>query len=83
MLTVRQAAQRAGVCASLVYEWIASKVLAHFRLGKCGTRGKIAIAEADLDAFLEARKVGAERPKAAPVPKPRPIRLKHLRIQPS
>lgn len=77
MLTVKAAAKRAGVCASIVYGWVAMKLLPHFRLGAAGKRGKIGIAEEDLDAFLKAHRVGPERFNAAPAPKP-PPRLKYL-----
>ncbi len=81
MLSVKAAAERAGVCASLVYEWVEKKLLPHFRLGKGGTRGKIAIAEDDLDAFLQENRVGPGQPKAAPAPKPQPVRLENLRLK--
>lgn len=80
MLSVKAAADRAGVCASLVYWWVAKKLLPHFRLGKGGTRGKIGIAEADLDAFLNSQRVGSEQIKAAPAPKPPPLKLRHLQL---
>ena len=70
--------QRAGVCASLVYEWVEKKLLPHFRLGKGGTRGKIAIAEEELDALLQENRVGPGQPKAAPAPKPKRIMLENL-----
>jgi hypothetical protein len=82
MLTVRQAAQRACVCPSIVYGWVATKVLAHFRLGAPGKRGKIVISEQDLDAFLQSQRVGPERLKAVPAPPqpPQRLRLKNLRL---
>lgn len=78
MLSVRQAAARAGVCPSLVYGWVASGELPHFRLGAKGRRGKVAIAEADLDAFLASRKRQGRQEVPPPSPKKPPIRLKHL-----
>lgn len=83
LLTVKAAAAKAGVCASIVYGWVGRKLLPHFRLGTPGKRGKIAIAAEDLDAFLQARRVGAEQPKPAPAPKPQAVRLEHLRLKPS
>ena len=66
---------------SIVYDWVARKLLPHFRLGKGGKRGKIAIAEEDLDAFLKSQKVaGPEHFKAAPAPKPPPLKLRHLQL---
>lgn len=52
MLSVKQAAARAGVSDSLVYAWCQSGGLRHSRFGRPGKRGCIRIAEADLDAFL-------------------------------
>jgi excisionase family DNA binding protein len=52
MLTVRQAAERASVSQSLVYEWCSSGILPHMRLGRPGKRGCIRIDEADLENFL-------------------------------
>ena len=60
LLTVRAAAARAGVCASIVYGWVDRRLLPHFRLGMPGKRGKIAIAEEDLEAFLQSQKIGPE-----------------------
>ena len=53
LLSVKAASVKAGVCASIVYGWVEKKLLPHFRLGADGKRGKIAIAEEDLDAFLQ------------------------------
>jgi excisionase family DNA binding protein len=57
-VTVKQAAERAGVSESLVYEWCQEQRLPHYRLGGEGRRGKIVIDEADLTRFLEACRVG-------------------------
>ena len=51
-LTVRQAAERVGVSASLVYQWCADGTLPHYRLGASGRRGKIVIDPAELDRVL-------------------------------
>src|SRR5689334_19549696 len=56
-LTVKQAAERAGVSPALVYEWCEERRLPHYRAGRQGRRGKILIEEADLDAFIESLKV--------------------------
>jgi hypothetical protein len=66
MMTVKQAAARAGVSAALIYGWVASGLLAHFRLGAKGRRGKIAIAEGDLDVLLASLRVEAKVEAAAP-----------------
>jgi len=69
-LTVKQAAVRAGVCASVVYGWCAAKRFPLYRLGNQGKRGKIVIDVADLDTFLSACRVEPEQAKAAPAPHP-------------
>jgi excisionase family DNA binding protein len=67
MLTVAQAAKRAGVCPAVVYAWVAGKVLAHLRVGRPGTRGAIRVLEADLDAYLASLRV---EPRAEPASVP-------------
>jgi excisionase family DNA binding protein len=52
VLTVAQAAERACVSNSLVYEWCKTGVLKHARYGRPGRRGTIRIGEEDLTAFL-------------------------------
>ncbi len=52
-MTVRQAAERLGVSAGLVYAWCRLGVLAHERFGRPGRRGTIRIRESDLAAFAE------------------------------
>lgn len=51
-LSVKKAAERAGVSASLVYAWCHERRLPHYRAGGAGKRGRILIAPADLDAFV-------------------------------
>jgi excisionase family DNA binding protein len=71
MLTVAQAAERACVSSSLIYEWCAEKRLPHLRLGKKGRRGRILIEESDLAAFLESCRIAADDAPTVkqPVPK--------------
>ena len=57
MLTVKQVAARLRVSDSLVYSWCEDHVLPHYRMGGKGKRGKILIDEAELDVFLQSRKV--------------------------
>jgi excisionase family DNA binding protein len=76
-LTVRQAAERASVCASVVYAWVAAGMLPHFRLGMPGRKGSIRIAEADLDAFLASQRREGRKESAPP---PQPLKLKHLQL---
>ena len=53
----------AGVSPSQVYQWCGTRQrpgrLPNQRLGALGARGKIIIDVADLEAFLNANKVGA------------------------
>lgn len=82
MLTVKGVAKRAGVSAGLVYDWISSGRLAHFRLGKQGRRGSIRIDEADLDTFLRTLKRGGEQRGHAPAARRFPTqRFKHLDVR--
>ncbi len=67
LLSVAEVAQRAGVSQGLVRAWVHSGDLAHYRLGARGKRGKIAVAEADLEAFLQARRVSVT-PPSPPAP---------------
>lgn len=57
MLTVKQAADRAGVSPALVYQWCDERRLVHYRLGGQGKRGKVMIDPDDLAAFLETCRV--------------------------
>jgi excisionase family DNA binding protein len=57
MLSVKAAADRAGVSPALIYLWCEERRLIHYRLGGNGRRGKIAIRPDDLDAFMESCKV--------------------------
>jgi hypothetical protein len=51
LLTVKAAAEMAGVCSGLVYIWC-NEGLVHYRMGARGKRGSIRIAEADLKVWL-------------------------------
>jgi excisionase family DNA binding protein len=68
MLTVKRAAQLAGVSPSLVYAWCRAGVLKHSRFGRAGKRGCVRIAEADLDAFLAGCRRDGRPPPAGPLP---------------
>ncbi len=78
-LSLKEAAQAAGMCVSTLRLWVRSGDLPHYRLGAPGRRGKIVIDIADLDAFLEQLKVVKQEPapKSAPAPK---FTFKHLRL---
>lgn len=82
MLTPRQAAMRVGVSVSLVYQWVERRMLAHYRAGAQGRRGKILIAEADLEAFLSGLRVEG-RQESVPAAKPAKVKrqaFKHLKV---
>lgn len=80
MLTVKGIAQELGVSESLVYDWVATGELPHFRLGKKSKRGAIRIADKDLESFLaKFRRGGASDPRPSPLPKRR--EFKHLDVR--
>ena len=60
LLTVNEAAERAGVSESLIYEWCQTRRLAHYRAGGKGKRGKILVMPKDLDALMESIRVEAK-----------------------
>ena len=73
MLTVKQAADRAAVSASLIYRWVAEGLLPSYRPGGRGRRGKILISVEDLDQLMSSFKVAGQPTEAAPP-------LRHIRI---
>jgi hypothetical protein len=81
-VTVREAAAHACVCESIVRGWVASGQLPHSRVGTLGKRGKIVIAEEDLDGFLANFKVAKKEPerKAAPAHVPITPLYRHVRL---
>jgi excisionase family DNA binding protein len=74
MLTVKLAAERAGVSESLVYEWCAEGVLPHYRFGRKGRRGRILIDETEFEAFLAGCRQ-ERREDTTPTPELRHIKL--------
>lgn len=82
MLSVKSAAARAGVSEGLVRKWVADGTLTHYRLGAKGSRGKIGIAESDLDALLASLKVAADGRgrAAAPVRTTATPRYRHVKL---
>jgi excisionase family DNA binding protein len=56
-LTPKEAAELVGCSESLIYQLCDERRLLHYRVGGKGRRGKILIAEADLDAFLATCRV--------------------------
>jgi excisionase family DNA binding protein len=83
MLTVKQAAAVAAVSPGLVYVWVETGTLTHYRVGRPGRRGSIRVAEADLSAFLESLK-REKRPEGFPPASPSrrsKSEFKHLKIK--
>lgn len=62
IVTVKEAAQLAGVSRSLVYAWCQSGALRHSRFGRAGRRGCVRIAEPELLEFLESCRNENRRP---------------------
>jgi excisionase family DNA binding protein len=56
-LTIKQAAHRFGLSASLLYLICQEKRLPHYRVGGKGKRGRVLIDVSDLEAFLMAQRV--------------------------
>lgn len=80
MLTVKEAAARAKVSRQMIYRWTTvERRLPHIRAGARGRRGKVLIAETDLDAFLASLRVDAESGEVARPIAPR--RLRHLTLE--
>jgi excisionase family DNA binding protein len=61
-LSVREAAETLGVAAKTVYDMAEKNAITHYRLG--AGRGRIAFRPADVEAFIESRKVEAGADKA-------------------
>lgn len=82
-LTVAQAAERACVSESLIYEACRTKQLVHYRPGVNG-RGKILLLPEDVDQWMAAFRVGAAPPGANAAGRSNSARpalpLKHIRL---
>jgi excisionase family DNA binding protein len=72
-LTPKQAAERAVVSVSLVYQWCQDGVLIHYRFGRQGKRGRIRIEDSDLESFLTTCKHEEVKTLA-------PFKLKHIKL---
>src|SRR5262245_30301799 len=70
LLTVKQAATKAGISPGLVYLWCAERRIPHVRAGGRGRRGRILIEETDLTAFLDSCRVPADEAPIARTPTP-------------
>lgn len=73
-LTPKQAAEKAVVSVSLIYQWCQDGVLVHYRFGREGKRGRIRIEDHDLETFLATCKREGEQRAATPP------RLKHIKL---
>lgn len=69
MLTVRKAAELAGVSMSLIYQLCREGALEHSRVGCPGKRGRVLIDPESLRSYLD----GCRQRPLAPVP------LRHIR----
>jgi excisionase family DNA binding protein len=78
-LSVKEVAARLSISEALVYTWVESGQLAHFRLGGQGKRGAIRVDETDLERFLATRKKNGRQGCPPPAPVPR-VKLKHLQL---
>jgi excisionase family DNA binding protein len=71
------------IAKSTLYEAVEQKRIAHYRISGTGRRGKILIDEADLEAWLEEQRVGAQGTGTATttrrVPKTKLV-LNHLQL---
>jgi excisionase family DNA binding protein len=75
-MTVKQAAERLGLSAQVVYLLCARRLLRHSRVGL--GRGKIVIPEEAIAEYLKSREVG---PLVAPPTPARPkVKTTHLRL---
>lgn len=76
-MTVNEAAKNIGISPSKLYQLIAARRIAHYRVG-----GKIIIGEADVAAYLQACRVGVSEVSVSPVPPPRhhAPRLRHIQL---
>jgi len=70
-LDVKAAAELAGLSSSSMYEAIKNRLVAHYRMSGTGRRGAILIRRADLEKFIESRRVEVEAKAAA-------YELKHI-----
>ena len=72
-MTVGEAAKKIGVSCSKLYQLVAARQIAHYRVG-----GKIIFSEDDITAFLVCCRVSAT-PTASILQPPR-LKLKHINL---
>ena len=80
LLNVPEVAERLNVSRATVYNLCESGDLSHRRVGV--GRGRIRFTEEDLKDYMDRKKVGGRKEELS-VPKPKPVRLQHLRLKPS
>jgi excisionase family DNA binding protein len=80
LMTPKQAAERACVSVSLIYQWCQTGGLPHLRVGSSGRRGKILIDDSDLDGYLASFKVTAVPKTPAATPHQKISTFRHLRV---
>ena len=73
-MTVKETAKRIGISASKVYQLVAARAIAHYRID-----GKLVFSDADVDAYLASCRVGAVATVTA-APRAQ-IKLKHLNLR--
>jgi len=76
MKNVKEAVKVLGISQSKLYEFVAARRIAHYRIG-----GKILFADEDLAVYLQGCRVERAEEKT-PLLRPH-VRLKHLREHPS
>jgi excisionase family DNA binding protein len=72
-MTIMQAAKKIGISASKLYQLVAARQIAHYRVG-----GKIIFGEDDIASFLAGRHVSAT--PTANIAQPPRLKLKHLNL---
>jgi excisionase family DNA binding protein len=72
-MDVREAAKKIGLSPSKLYQLLAARQIAHYRVG-----GKIILTDADIAAFLTGCHVSAT--PADHIPQPPRLKLKHISL---
>lgn len=80
MISPKQIASRLGVSLSLVYSWLDSGSLPHYRFGRKGRRGRIMVDESELDGFVAGMKAEGRKEPPPPAPRPKPVALQNLKL---
>jgi excisionase family DNA binding protein len=72
-MKIGEAAKKIGISASKLYQLVAARQIAHYRVG-----GKIILSEEDVASFLAGCRVSAV--PADNIPQPPRLKLKHIRL---